>query len=118
MSLADQAASVALSLLWLLTLPGSALGPGSGGVVAVREGVRGAGGGERRVGPRLVEVDVGDPEVDVVLPLQAGQDLLHHLRQGVEVGPSFWLRGPALKHHREPAGGSRVQARVNATWLA
>lgn len=58
--------------------------------------------GERRVGSRLVQVDVGDVQTDVVFSLQAGQDGGDGRHQRGKVGPQLGIGVPALKHDAVP----------------
>lgn len=58
---------------------------------------------EGGVRPRLVQVDVGDVQTDVVFSLQAGQDGGDSRHQRGKTGPQLWIRVPALKHNAIPA---------------
>lgn len=85
----------------------SGSGSGSGGDRARVFNVRGVvlvgrfcEGGVR---PRLVQVDVGDVQTDVVFSLQAGQDGGDSWHQRGKTGPQLWIRVPALKHNAIPA---------------
>lgn len=85
----------------------SGSGSGSGGDRARVFNVRGVvlvgrfcEGGVR---PRLVQVDVGDVQTDVVFSLQAGQDGGDSRHQRGKTGPQLWIRVPALKHNAIPA---------------
>lgn len=74
------------------------------GVVFVR-GLR-----EGRVGPRLVQVDVGDVQTDVVLSLQAGQDAGDGQLQRSKAGPQLWIGVPALEDNAIPGETKRGQS--------
>lgn len=101
----------------------NAMGRGSGGsggdrarVLDVRGLVLVSGLGERRVGSRLVQVDVGDVQTDVVFSLQAGQDGGDGRHQRGKVGPQLGIGVPALKHDAVPGiGRASVRARIERT---
>lgn len=62
---------------------------------------------ECRVGAGLVQVDVGDVQTDVVLPLQAGQDGRDGGHKRGKVGPQLRIGVPALEHNVVPGATKR-----------
>lgn len=62
---------------------------------------------ESRVGPWLVQVDVGDIQTDVVFSLQAWQDGWDGWHKCSKAGPQFWIRVPALEHNAIPGKHSK-----------